>query len=163
MTNKVVVRRAVPWDVVRVTRMMAQAAKDQAKEIWFPQVDESGAKALFYMLTLISNGLVVVAESEKDGRIVGAIGVGISKEAWSDDWFALIEWTYVLPSYRKSGIAGSMMTYIERFADDKSLPIVIGILSGSDVQAKDDMIRRRGYQHGGGNFVRRPGHGEEEE
>lgn len=161
--NVVKVRRATPWDVVKLARMMVQAAKDQGKHIWFPQAEPTGAGPIFYMLNLIDKGLVLLAESEKDGRVVGAVGAAIYREPWSPDWMIAAEWTYVLPSYRKQGIGSSLLTAMERFADDKGLPVIIGNLTGVEVGSKDKMIASRdGYQYGGGNFVRAPRHGKEE-
>jgi hypothetical protein len=41
-------------------------------------------------------------------------------------------------------------------ATGKGLPIIIGMMTGRDTDLKDKLMERKGYQYGGGNFVRAP-------
>jgi GNAT superfamily N-acetyltransferase len=168
--TKIKIRRADGWDVVRVGRLLERGAREQAKSIWYPQPSKNSARALGTLLALIDQGFVVVAEAfiEEEGkalerRIVGAIGMAFARDGWSDDWCLNNEWLYIHPEWRDTEIADKLLTAVEDFADSQTnpatkepvtIPIVLGVLTGTDTELKDMLMKRRGYQHGGSNFVR---------
>lgn len=173
MAKRIKIRKATAYDVVDICKLLVQGNAEQGEDIFYPRVTDDRIKQVGHVLTIIDRGFVVVADmlvvvgKEPTGQrgLVGAIGMGITKESWSVDWCLCNEWTYILPDYREGALYGNMMTAVEDFADSKinpdtgfGLPILMSVISGRDTNAKDKLLERRGYQHGGGNFVRAPYH-----
>ncbi len=161
--KKVKIRRATPWDVIKIAHLLKRAAKEQAEDIWYSRLSVNETKQIFHILTLIDRGFVVIAEVQDQKQIVAAMGMSIARDDWSDDWVMQNDWTYVLKTWRDTEVADQLMTAVEVFADEsgnpatgKGLPIIIGMMTGRDTDLKDKLMERRGYQYGGGNFVRAP-------
>ncbi len=161
--KKVKIRRATPWDVIKIAHLLKRAAKEQAEDIWYSRLSVNETKQIFHILTLIDRGFVVIAEVQDQKQIVAAMGMSIARDDWSDDWVMQNDWTYVLKTWRDTDAADQLMTAVEVFADEsgnpatgKGLPIIIGMMTGRDTDLKDKLMERRGYQYGGGNFVRAP-------
>jgi len=176
--KRIKIRRANAYDVIDLTRLLEQGAEEQGEHIWYPSLSLHPMRRVSHVLALIDKGyvvvadmLVVVGEQETGQRgLIGAIGMSIERDSWSDDWVLSNEWTYVLPDYRDTEVYVNLMTAVEDFADSKihpdtglGLPIIMSNLSGKSADTKDALLKRRGYQHGGGNFVRAPNHEQEKE
>lgn len=168
--KKVKIRRATPWDVIKVAHLLKRAAKEQGEDIWYSTLSVNETKQIFHILTLIDRGFVVIAEVQDQKQIVAAMGMSIARDEWSDDWVMQNDWTYVLKTWRDTDVADQLMTAVEVFADEKldpatgkGLPIIIGMMTGRDTDLKDKLMERRGYQYGGGNFVRAPSNVQERE
>lgn len=165
MAKKIRIRRAAAWDVVEISALLFKGATEQGKDIWYPTPNVM--KGIAAVLALIDQGLVVVAEERDEEavhrRIIGAIGMTLCQDAWSDQWKLVNEWFYVDDKFRDTEVAEQLMTAVERFADtsvnpqtQEGLPVVMAMMTGLDTELKDELMRRRGYQYGGGNFVRKP-------
>jgi GNAT superfamily N-acetyltransferase len=156
------IRRATPWDVVRIVRLLWKAADEAQRDIWFWSFEPTGAKAIAHALLMVEKGVLMVAENS-DKRLVGTFCLSWYQEPWSNDWVLQTEWLYVLPAYRSGGTAEALLTGAEKIADGlinpatgKGPPIVIGLMSGRDTELKDEWLKRKGYRYGGGTFVRAP-------
>ncbi len=161
--KKVTIRRAKCDDIVKIVHLLRRAAKEQAEDIWYSTVTVNKTKQMFHVLTLIDRGVVVVAETQDQKQIVAAMGMSIGRDDWSDDWVMQNDWTYVLKTWRDTDVADQLIKVVEVFADEKvdpatgkGLPIIIGMMTGRDTDLKDKLMERKGYQYGGGNFVRAP-------
>ena len=176
MAKRIKIRKATAYDVVDIAKLLVRGNAEQNEDIWYPKVTEDRTVQIAHVLALIDKGHVVVADmivvvgDEPTGQrgLVGAIGMAISKDQWSLDWCLCNEWTYILPDYREGELYGNMMTAVEDFADSKvhpetgyGLPVLMSNMSGRDTDTKDHLVERRGYQYGGGNFVRAPTHEQE--
>jgi hypothetical protein len=161
--KKVKIRRATPWDVIKIAHLLKRAAKEQGEDIWYSSLSINETKQIFHILTIIDRGFVVIAETAEQKQIVAAMGMSLVRDDWSDDWVMQNEWTYVLKTWRDTDVADQLMKAVEMFADKsgdpatgKGLPIIIGMMTGRDTDLKDKLMSRKGYQYGGGNFVRAP-------
>ncbi len=161
--KKVKIRRATAWDIVKVTRLLEGAAKEQREDIWYSRPSKNAAKKIYSVLNVIDKGYVVVAETQDRKQIVAAMGMSFATDDWSEDWVMQNEWTYVLKTWRDTDVASQLLMAVEMFADTagnpatgKGLPIIIGMMTGRDTDLKDKLMERKGYQYGGGNFVRAP-------
>ncbi len=178
MAKRIKIRRATAYDVVEIAKLLVQGNPEQGDDIWYPRVTEDRTVQVAHVLALIDKGFVVVADmlvvvgDQLTGQrgLVGAIGMAIAKDSWSVDWCLNNEWTYILPDYRDGELYDNMMTSVEDFADSKvhpetgyGLPIIMANMTGKDTKVKDKLLERRGYQYGGGNFVRAPYHEQDQE
>jgi GNAT superfamily N-acetyltransferase len=166
--TKVKIRRANVWDNVRIATLLKEGADEQAKSIWYSRPSKSDEIRVRYVIDVISRGLVIVGEAFEDGKppeLVGAIGMVFAKDGWSDDWVINNEWFYVHKDWRTEQVGQNLLTAVENFADTQKnpqngepvrLPIVLGVLSGTDAALKDEMMARRGWSFAGSNFVRPP-------
>ncbi len=161
--KKVKIRRATPWDVIKIAHLLKRAAKEQGEDIWYSSLSVNETKQIFHILTIIDRGFVVIAETSEQKQVVAAMGMSVGRDNWSDDWVMQNEWTYVLKTWRDTDVADQLMKAVEMFADEsgnpatgKGLPIIIGMMTGRDTDLKDKLMERKGYQYGGGNFVRAP-------
>lgn len=164
------IRRAIAYDVINLCKMLIQARADQAKYIHYPSLAEGerGRKMVMYhLLGMINSGVVFVADL--NGRLLGAIGMQVTKLAdWSEEYGLVNEWFYVIPQFRDSDIAVMLLKAVENWADADVQPwddvpkprmaIQLGMLSGQQTGLKNKFMQRLGYANGGGNFVRAPQH-----
>ena len=166
MTTKVSIRRAKPDDVIDLSKLLRHGRDEQAEDIYYPGIALNQAKQINHVLQVIDKGFVVIAEAREKGKpaeLVGAIGMSIIRDEWSDEWLMNNEWFYVLPDWRETDVSLAMIKMVEQFADEngdpatgKGLPVIIGMMTGRDVMLKDELMSQLGYQYGGGNFVRAP-------
>lgn len=163
--NGITIRQAVAWDVVKIGRLSLQAVKDHGEAVWKPSDDPTGKKLIATILSVIEDGLLMIAET-KEGRIVGMIAMSYQRHAWSDEYLFANEWFYVLPAYRLgkfSRISFRLLEAVERFADSRrnprtgeGLPVMFSVNSGQDAEITDGLFRSRGFTYTGGNFMRAP-------
>lgn len=168
--RKLLIRRAVAYDVVNLTKMLIQAREEQAKHIYYPSVPEGelGRQMVSdHVRDMTKQGVVYVADL--DGRLLGAIAMHVTQlKEWSFEFGLINEWFYVLPQFRDSDIAIMLLKAVEEWADadinpwnDKAkpkMPMVVGMLSGQATGLKNKFMQGLGYINGGGNFVRAPHH-----
>jgi len=103
---------------------------------------------------------------EQNGSIVGVIGSPIEaciymqlSSMWYSDneiWEEL--WSFVLPEYRQSGNAKSLLKFATKISDDTGFPLLIGIVSNDRTQPKVRLYRRTFGEPAGAFFLHRPGH-----
>ena len=98
--KKVSIRRAGPWDTIKVAHLLKRAAKEQGEDIWYSTLSVNETKQILHILMLIDKGYVVVAETQAQKQIVAAMGMSIGRDDWSDDWVMQNDWTYVLSTWR---------------------------------------------------------------
>lgn len=92
-----------------------------------------------------------IAEDE-DNKIVGSLGLTkgaswyTSKEQYADRWF------YVLPEWRKKGVATALLKQVKEFAKNAEHPVMLGIHNMEDVERKIKFFQRAGLKLAGGIF-----------
>jgi GNAT superfamily N-acetyltransferase len=113
-----------------------------------------------WILGILEEGFVVVADL--NGRIVGAACASPYRPPWSLMWLIDMEFLYVLPSFRRDGIAEGLVGAVEGWADVRKASLTFGIQTGEKPLLKDRMMKIAGWEYVGGNFLR-PAHGQEQE
>lgn len=168
--RKLLIRRAVAYDVVNLTKMLIQARDEKEKHVYYPSVPEGEIgrqMVLDHVNSMTKTGVVYTADL--DGRLLGAIGMHVTQmKDWSFDFGLINEWFYVLPQFRDSDIAIMLLKAVEEWADadinpwnDKAkprMPMVVGMMSGQQTGLKNKFMQGLGFTNGGGNFVRAPQH-----
>lgn len=146
--KKIVVRRAVPKDVVNIVKLLSQGWNEQTVE-YAPIDDLRGFK---WILDIIEAGFLTVADL--NGRIVGAACASPYKPAWSHQWLLDMEFLYIMPTFRDGALAEQLVKAVTGFADSVKLPMTFGIQSGDRPRVKDRLIQQLGWTYVGGNFLR---------
>lgn len=156
MPKKIQVRRAIPKDIVNISKLLAQGWNEQTVE-YAPIDDVCGYR---WILGILEEGFVAVADL--NGRIVGATCASPYRPPWSLQWLVDMEFLYILPQFRGDGVAEGLMKAVEGFADKHNAPLTFGIQSGDKALIKDRMMEQAGWQYVGGNFLR-PAIGQEQD
>ena len=168
--RKLLIRRAVAYDVVNLTKMLIQARDEKEQHVYYPSVPEGEIgrqMVLDHVNSMTKTGVVYTADL--DGRLLGAIGMHVTQMAdWSFDFGLINEWFYVLPQFRDSDIAIMLLKAVEEWADadinpwnskaKPRMPMVVGMMSGQQTGLKNKFMQGLGFINGGGNFVRAPQH-----
>ena len=166
--RKLLIRRAVAYDVVNLTKMLIQAREEKGQQIYYPSVPEGEIgrqMVLDHVNGMTKTGVIYTADL--DGRLLGAIGMHVTQMAdWSFDFGLINEWFYVLPQFRESDIAIMLLKAVEDWADadinpwnnkaKPRMPMVVGMMSGQQTGLKNKFMQGLGFINGGGNFVRAP-------
>lgn len=147
-TKKIVVRRAVPKDVVNIAKLLTAGWNEQTVE--YAPIDNM--RSYRWLLTIIEEGFVAVADL--NGRIVGASCASPYMPSWSLQWLLDMEFIFVLPSFRESGVTENLINAVTGFADEVKLPMTFGIQTGERPLVKDRMMKIAGWTYVGGNFLR---------
>ena len=108
-------------------------------------------KALTWVALNIKEAAFVVEDD--DGKVVGSIGLNRTSPWYSDAEYIADGWIYVLPEHRKSGVAGMLVDKAKEFAEEKELPLIIGIFSKEDAIAKAGIMNKLGLITVGGLFA----------
>lgn len=105
-----------------------------------------------WVTNVLMGGYGVVAE--KEGKIVGTIGMTFTKFPWNNEtWIMNNEWIHVDKEHRKGGTASKLIEAVKSFANERKLPIVMGIVNGVDIDKKTRFMKISGATHSGSNFV----------
>lgn len=154
--KKIKVRRAEPRDIVNIAKLLTEGWNEATTE--FAPIDD--ACGYRWILGILEEGFVVVADL--NGRIIGAACASPYRPPWSLKWLMDMEFLYVLPSFRKDGIADSLVRAVENFADKHKAPLTFGIQTEDKPHVKDRMMKIAGWFYVGGNFLR-PAHGQKQD
>ena len=146
--KKIVVRRAVPKDVVNIVKLLTGGWNEQTVE--YAPIDD--LRGFRWILDIIEEGFLAIADL--NGRIVGAACASPYKPAWSHQWLLDMEFLYIMPSFRGDELAAQLVKAVTGFADSVKLPMTFGIQSGDRPVVKDRLIQTLGWQYVGGNFLR---------
>ena len=79
---------------------------------------------------------------EKDGKIVGAVGLRPSQMWYSDDWFLDELWNFVHPDHRNSDYAQRLIEFSQWAATRLGLPLVMGIVTKKRLAPKIRLYQR---------------------
>lgn len=154
--KKIKVRHAEPKDCVNIVKLLQQGWNEQTVE-YAPVDDLRGYK---WILSILEEGMIAVADL--NGRIVGAACASPFRPPWSLQWMLDMEFLYILPNFRGDGVAESLLSAVEKFADKYSLSLTFGIHTGDRPLVKDRMMKAAGWNYVGGNFLR-PSNGQQQE
>jgi len=91
--------------------------------------------------------------AEVDGQPVGTIALREDTTWYSDDLHITDGWFYVLSEYRKSGIGVALLEAAKKFAEDKELPLLVGVFNMGDALQTSQMLERHGFKMAGGLFL----------
>ena len=108
-------------------------------------------KALDWVVFNIKEAAFVVEDN--NGKVVGSIGLNRTSPWYSDAEYIADGWLYVIKEHRKSGVAGMLIDKAKEFAEEKKLPLIIGIFSKEDAIAKADIMNKLGLITVGGLFA----------
>lgn len=117
---KIVIRRAVSDDIVRIKRLLQE---NKTPLIRVGRTDEN--KAYQFALALIQMGYVAVADL--NGNIVGTIGCAAFPAPASNDIVLNGEWLYVQPKYRSDGLATALIRAALRYARKMNAELALRI------------------------------------
>ena len=150
-SNKTIkVRRAEPKDIVNIAKLLKGGWRQQTLQ--FAPIDD--ACGYRWILSILEQGFVVVADL--NGRIVGTASAEPYRPNWSRKWLMDMSFLYVLPSFRRDGIAEKLIQAVTNFADKHGAGLTFGIETMDKPLIKDRLLKIAGWTYAGGNFLRPP-------
>jgi len=144
------VRRAEPKDIVNVAKLLKSGWNQQTLQ-FAPIDDVCGYR---WILSILEDGFVVVADL--NGRIVGTSCASPYRPHWSLQWLMDMSFLYVLPAFRRDGVAESLIQAVTNFADKHGAALTFGIETLDKPLIKDRLLKIAGWTYAGGNFLRPP-------
>lgn len=151
MTGKTIkVRRAEPRDIVNIAKLLKDGWNQQTLQ--FAPIDD--ACGYRWILSILEQGFVVVADL--NGRIVGTACASPYRPEWSLTWLMDMAFLYVLPSFRRDGVAEKLIQAVTNFADKHGAGLTFGIETLDKPLIKDRLLKIAGWTYSGGNFLRPP-------
>lgn len=90
----------------------------------------------------VEDGVTFLAE--RNGEVVGALGVMHSPAWWSDQGPFVDTFFYVRPSARAGGTAKQLVREAERYVHSQNNKLVISLLTGVDLPRKEAFLERLG-------------------
>jgi GNAT superfamily N-acetyltransferase len=148
MATAIKVRAADAEDLSNVYRLMMEWHKSTG--IAYPPVEPSHTIA--WITNTLIGGRMVVAD--RAGRIVGALGMSEKGFPWNDRARHMqTEFFFVLPGFRKRGVAAALIDAAKVIAANKGMPLMMSITSGMHAEKVDRFAAIKGGIYAGGNFV----------
>lgn len=108
----------------------------------------SEERVLEMIRRMIGNKEGIIGLIRGPNGLEAAIGMLMARWWYSDDWHLEELWNFVHPAHRISSHAKNLLQYGKWCAEQMKLPIIIGIISNSRVQAKIRLYRRQLPQMG---------------
>ena len=148
MATAIKVRAADAEDLSNVYRLM-MSWHDSAG-IAYPPVEP--AHTIAWITNTLINGRLVVAD--RAGRIVGVLGMSEKGFPWNDHAKHMqTEFFFVLPGFRKKGVAAALVDAAKIIAAGKGMPLMMSITAGANADKVDRFVGIKGGIYAGGNFV----------
>ena len=145
------VRVAIPSDENEIMRSMRAAFEEQPI---FP-LDEQRMRDRIRMCTQRKGGVVGVIDGPKG--IEGYLIAVLSQYWYTDAWHLEELSNFVHPDYRRSTHAKDLISFAKWFAEQMSVPLIMGILSTQRLDAKIRLYQRQ-VKHVGAVFAFNTGH-----
>jgi GNAT superfamily N-acetyltransferase len=114
--------------------------------------DWNPAKVIAWGVTNIKCGAWAAIE-EETGKWVASIGLHETTTWYGDKPYLTDGWFYVLPAYRQNKVGSDLLDAAKKFAEERSQPLMVGILNMEDVDFKIKMMQRKGFAIVGGLFL----------
>jgi len=108
-------------------------------------------KAIATIEKVISDGMAILAE--RDGVLVGSVGLFPTKFWYSDTVYLADFWTYVRKDQRVTKTAMDLLRFVRVFAKETGLPIITGPVTPVDLERKTVFYRRAGFEPIGALFA----------
>lgn len=116
-----------------------------------PEID--WAKTTHAVADVVLSGVALVAKN-KEGHVVGSIGGYVTSQWYSNAPHLGDLWYYVMPDYRKTKAAVSLMEGFKEAAAAIKVPLQVGHVFGDkDLDRKDKLFRRLGFKPVGSIYV----------
>ncbi len=147
MTDKKEVRIATRADEAQLMNVL----RDVHRESGLFNLDEEMARAMFYRAFNRQGGLVGVIDGKNE--IEACIYLLISNFWYSRDNHLEELFNFVRPAYRKSNHAAAMLTFAKQCSNEIGIPLVIGVLTNSRMEAKVRLYRQKLGVPAGAFFV----------
>lgn len=145
------IRKATPEDGLPIIKFLATYFYAPYAEHFAPLNFEKGAA---FVMALINGNGVLLAETD-DGRICGTIGGYTDTYWWSDQSFIRDGWFFVAEFARGAGIGAALLTKFCEEAGRTGLPVQISIITGDELEKKDELMKRLGFRKIGGIYERK--------
>lgn len=140
-------RIATPADLEAICNLL----RSMHDEIGVGRVDEK--TALGAISEIINQGYCVVVE--KDGAIVGSIGLTLTQWWYSKDKLFTDQWFFVHPDHRKFGLATRLLNFVKAVGDRRGLPVVISVGTTIETLPKLKFFKKH-LKPFGGSFIHIP-------
>lgn len=134
MTSDAAYRSAAPEDIKGLFNLLVTMHAESAIASLSPE------RALARIASLIEQGIVIIAE--RGDVIVGSVGLGFDQWWYSDDWHLRDFWTYVHPEHRHSSIGANLIRLAKCAAQDRRVPLCVGVFSDDGTERKNKLFRR---------------------
>jgi len=110
----------------------------------------------------VTKGLPAVASSlqfaawvaERDGEIVGSIGLQSTSPWYTEVEYVGDLWLYVIPELRKDGVASTLVGFAKDEADARGMPLMVGLFNDAEVEGKISFFEKMGFRMVGAQFLK---------
>lgn len=120
--------------------------------------DVNWIKVAHIVTDCIASGLVLLAVTD-EGDLAGSIGGAISTEWYADTPLLGDYWFFVRPEHRTSPAAFKLVKSWKEIAKKGDLEIKMGHVLGSDIDRKDQMFEKLGFEKLGSMYRKEKANG----
>jgi predicted N-acetyltransferase YhbS len=151
--SQIILRRATTCDAIKIFHVIREAF--EATKLDYPGIDEDAA--VKWIIDVLSNhGVVFLAE--KNGRLVGTLGLQPMQFPWVDpskpeSWYLANAWFFVQPRFRKNGTADHLIKKAQEYADKNGAFLSVGMFLERGAALKDRFLKIQGFTYTGGSFI----------
>lgn len=140
-------RIATPADLDAICDLL----RSMHYEIGVGRVDEEVARGA--ISEVISKSLCVVVE--RNGAIVGSVGLAMTQWWYSKDLFLTDQWFFVSPDSRQFGLATRLINFVKLMSEKWKVPAVISVGTTVETLSKLKFFKKH-LQPFGGSFIHIP-------
>jgi len=120
--------------------------------------DVNWIKVAHIVTDCIAHGLVLIAVTD-EGDLAGSIGGAVSTEWYADTPLLGDYWFYVRPEHRSTPAAFKLVKEWKEIANKGDLEIKMGHVLGEDIERKDKMFEKLGFEKLGSMYRKEKANG----
>lgn len=145
------IRKANPYDVLKVCRILIEWIASAAKH--YPEPEP--AALAHWALNTLTQGHVFLAERPKDRRkVIGIAGMVAAQVPWNPNSFVYRDQFFYVPkAHKDTDVAKRLMSALQIKAAQDETPLIMSVVSGTDIARVDEWYGLSGNEYVGGTFV----------
>jgi len=142
------IRLALKEDVIDIF-ILLEKMHSEAKTS-YPPINQE--RAVNYIAQHVQNKMCWVSQ-DKSGRLNGVIGCYWTNMWFSDEGGLYDAFFYVDSSVQNTGVGKKLIKKLKKFSNKHKQPLVMSVLDGRHIEAKDKFFNEAGFQRAGGIYT----------
>ena len=142
------IRLALEKDVIDIFIMLEKMHSEASTK--YPPINQE--RAVNYIAQHVANKMCLVSQ-DKNGKLNGTIGCYWNNMWFSDQGGLFDAFFYVDSSVQNTGVGKQLIKKLKKFSNKHKQPLIMSVLDGRHVEAKDKFFDNAGFKRTGGIYT----------
>jgi hypothetical protein len=142
------IRLALQEDVIDIFILLEKMHSEASTD--YPAINQE--RAVKYISQHVTNKMCWVSQ-DKQGILNGTIGCYWNNMWFSDEGALFDAFFYVDSSVQHTGVGQQLLKKLKKFSNKHKQPLIMSVLDGRHVEAKDKFFNKAGFIRAGGIYT----------